>query len=436
MEKLMSILIKNTYIIKADGVITGSIAIKDGIIESVGDTGSFKADTVIDGSNFAAMPGLVNAHTHSPMGLLRNLADDLNFDKWLFGNIIPAESRLTEEDIYLGAKLGIAEMIKSGTTCFADMYLHMNSVAQAVTEAKIRTNLSFGPITSAVRASVTGTPGLVVDNSACEQFVKKYNGAGNGLIKTFMEIHSVYLFDEQSIREAAALAKNLGIGIHIHLSESDAELAMSNEKYGMSPIEAAHSFGLFNNHVLAAHCVKLSENDIRLLKENAVYPVHNISSNLKLANGVAPVKRLIEENITVCLGTDGAASNNNLNLFEEMHLTALIHKGINKDPECLNAQTVINMATKNGAEALGFKSLGVIEKGSQADIILIDLNKAHILPVNNLTSAIVYSAQGSDVDTVIVNGEILMRHRELKTIDEEELTAKLKTSITHSLSQP
>ena len=420
----MSILIKNTHIIRCGGEkpIVGSIAIKGDTIAHVGVVpDDFAASAVIDGSGFIAMPGLVNAHTHSAMGLLRNLADDLPFADWLFDNIIPAETKLTGEDIYWGALLGIAEMLKSGTTCFADMYLHMDHVARAVEESGIRANLSFGPITSDVRGG-----GLIVDNEKCTAFMNKWNNSASGRIKTSVEIHSVYLFDEASVSGAAALAKELDATVHIHLSESDSEISQSREKYGLSPVRAAYEFGVFNSNTLAAHCVKIDEDDMALLKRADVNVAHCPSSNLKLANGIAPASRLAELGVNLCLGTDGSASNNNLNMFEEMHLAALLHKGISGDPKRFPAGKVIETATENGAKALGFDNTGVIKPGYKADVILIDANKPHLCPTRDVRAAAVYSAQGGDVDTVIIDGSILLRGGRLLNMDEELIKNKAR----------
>ena len=420
----MKILIEDTCIITSGGEepLTGSIAIEDDAIKHLGDVpGNFAADLKIDGSKFIAMPGLVNAHTHSAMGIFRNLADDLSFDDWLFGSIIPAEAKLTEEDVYWGCMLGIAEMIKSGTTCFAEMYLHMESIARAVSEIGIRANLSFGPITSDVRGS-----GLTVDNERCADFVKQWNNTANGRIKTFVEIHSVYLFDQPSITSAARFAGDLGVGIHIHLSESDFETRRSREMYGLTPIQAADKFGVFEVPVLAAHCVKLDDRDIGLLRDKKVSPVHCPSSNLKLGNGFAPAARLLSEGINLCLGTDGCASNNNLNMFEEMHLAALIHKGSLGGPQAMPAASVIEMATANGAKACGFPDVGELAPGKKADIILINTDAPHLCPMHDARSAVAYSVQASDVDTVIIAGNIVMRGRELLSIDEERVKSKVR----------
>jgi len=419
----MNTLIKNTTILPAglEAPVKGSIAVEGNVIKYLGQVPvDFAADTVIDGGKFIAMPGLVNAHTHSPMGVFRNLADDLSFDDWLFGKIIPAEAKLTEKDVYTCCQLGIAEMIKSGTTCFADMYLHMESIARAVSETGIRANLSFGPITSDVRGN-----GLIVDTERCIHFTKFWNGAAEGRIKTCVEIHSVYLFDQPSITEAAGLAKDLGLGIHIHLSESNSELARSAEMYGCSPIQAAERLGVFAVPTLAAHCVKLSEREIPLLKAGKVSPVHCPSSNLKLGNGFAPVARLLNEGVNVCLGTDGSASNNNVNLFEEMHLAALIHKGNSQNPQCLPASRVLQMATENGAKAAGFGEVGRLAPGYKADLILIDMDKPHLCPVNDPKSAVVYSVQAADVDTVMIDGKIVMQGRQLTGMDEARIMAEV-----------
>ncbi len=424
----MNILIKNADVISGGECLNNhNIGIKDGIIEFVNTTvesaNNFRADKIIEGSNKIVMPGLINAHTHSPMTILRNYADDLALEEWLFKNILPTEALLKPEDIYWGAMLGIAEMIKSGTTCFADMYMHMDEVARAVTESGIRANLSRGPLVLNFR----GRQGIFVDSESCTDYFKQWNNSANGRIKVCVEIHSVYLYDEKSLRVAAELAMQLGAGIHIHISETSTEKENSSKMYGMNPVEACLEFGIFDSPTLAAHCVHLSDNDIRILKDKNVNVVHNPTSNLKLGSGIARVPEMLAQGLNVCLGTDGASSNNNLNMFEEMNLAALIHKGINMNPKFIKAQDAIKMATINGAKALGFEGeIGLIKAGMRADLIIIDTDKPHLCPVNNLESAVVYSAQASDVDTVIIDGKIVMEGRELKTIDEEQVMHKVR----------
>jgi 5-methylthioadenosine/S-adenosylhomocysteine deaminase len=428
---MMNILIKNVDVIISGSeqniIRNGNIGIQGDTILFVNAGGNtppgFNPDKVIDGKNRLAMPGLVNAHTHSSMTLLRNFADDLALEEWLFNRIIPLEAKLGPEDIYWGTMLAIAEMIKSGTTCFADMYLHMDEVARAVLESGIRANISKGPLVSNLR----GKPGISVDSEGCMEYFKTWNNQGNGRIKTCVEIHSVYLYDEISLREAAELAKKLNAGIHIHVLETEAERNNSIRMYGMNPAEACLEFGIFDVPVIAAHCVHLSDSDMEILKSRNVNAVHNPSSNLKLGSGIARVPDMLDRGINVCLGTDGAASNNNLNMFEEMHLAALLHKGVQCNPTLMNAKQVLKMATANGASALGFgDDTGYIDEGMKADIILLDIDKPHLCPVNNPISAVVYSAQGSDVDTVIINGEVVMENRKLLTIDEEKVKYKVK----------
>lgn len=426
----MNILIKDIDVITGDEhvkfVKKGYIGIADGriiFVESSFDKlECIKAEKVIDGRHMLAMPGLVNAHTHCGMTILRNSADDLGLEDWLFNRIFPLESRLEEEDVYWGTLLGIAEMLKSGTTAFADMYLHMEAVARAVLESGIRANLSKSPL------EFDRCGKRAVDNSkGCYEYFRKWNGKGNGRIKVYLEVHSAYLYDEERLKDAAGLARQCGTGIHIHILETARERKESIERYGMDPVEICHKCGIFDVPVIAAHCVHLSDENIRMLEEYGVNAVHNPSSNLKLGSGIARVPLMLDSGINVAIGTDGAASNNNLNMFEEMHLTALLHKGVNQDPQLMNAEQVVRMATANGAKAIGFgEDTGLIKKGMKADLILIDTDKLHLYPMNDPVSAAVYSVQGSDVDTVIIDGEIVMEKRELKTIDEERVKYNVK----------
>ncbi len=417
----MNILIKNVDIITNDPIlrtiINCNIGIRDGIIEFLScmdnNFTDFKVDKVIEGKNKIAMPGLINTHTHSAMTLLRNFAGDKCLEDWLFNYIFKAEARLTPDDVYWGTLLGIAEMIKSGTTSFVDMYLFMDIVAQAASETGIRAVMTNSPVRlSTYKEEFQGT----ID------YYNRWNNSSNGRIKVFIEVHSVYLFNEILLQKAALLAKELNTGIVIHILETANEKERSLEMYGMNSAEVCEKTGIFDVPVIAAHCVHLTDNDIEIFKRKNVNVSHNPTSNLKLGSGIANIPKMIEKGINVCLGTDGAASNNNLNMFEEMNLAALIHKGVNMDPLLINTDTSIRLATVNGACALGFKNnLGIIKEGAKADIILIDTKAPHMNPITDLQSAIVYSTQASDVDTVIVDGDILMENRELKTIDLEKV---------------
>lgn len=420
----MKILIKNVDIITCDSfkkiIKNAFVAIENGYIVYIdkNENVDFKPERIVDGKNKVLMPGLINAHTHCGMTILRNYANDLNLEEWLFNNILPAEEKFLPKDIYWGTLLGISEMIKTGTTAFLDMYLHMEQVAKAVSDTGIKANLSKNPLDFDESGKI-----IKEDYS----FFKNWHNAENGRIKTSFEIHSVYLFNEETLTQSAKCAKELNARINIHILETKGEMEESFKKYKMSPVEVALKTGILDTPVTAAHCVHLSQKDFEILKEKKVDIVHNPSSNLKLGSGIAKVPEFLKSKINVALGTDGAASNNNLNMIEEMHLAALIHKGVNMDPTCVNAYDVLKMATVNGAKALDYEGeIGIIKEGMKADIILIDMDKSHICPINDLISAVVYSVQGSDVDTVIIDGNIVMEKGELKTIDEER--AKFEVS--------
>lgn len=427
----LDLLIKNADIITMNDESTviknGYIGIKDKKICYVSPEypEAFKAGSEIDAAGKIAMPGLVNSHTHSAMTLLRNYADDMPLEEWLFDNIFPVEAKLTGKDVYWGTMLGIAEMIKSGVVAFADMYMFMDDVARAVTETGIKANLCK----SAVQFFEGGELKRLDISQSAIDYYNRYHNSADGRIKVFIEIHSTYLFNEKTLTNAAGLAKQLDTGIHIHILETMAEVESSKKDYGMSSVEICKKTGVLDVPVLAAHCVHLTDHDMELLKEAGCSIAHNPSSNLKLGSGIARVPEMIDTGINVCLGTDGAASNNNLNMFEEMNLAALIHKGVAMNPQLMKSEAVLKMGTRNGAKALGFNDTGVITEGMKADIILIDTDKPHFYPKNNPLSTIVYSAQASDVDTVIVDGNIIMKNRIFTSIDEERIKYEV-----HSLS--
>jgi len=422
----MKILIEGIDILTADPeaefIRNGDIGITDDRISFIVPSGSsvpgFVPERKISGKNMLAMPGLVNAHTHCAMTLMRNAADDLPLHRWLFEKIFPIEDRLTDDAVYWGTRLGAAEMIKSGTTAIADMYLHMEAAAKGIADTGMRVNMSKSPLEF---HSEGGFRVLDVFGE-CRTFFNDWDGESDGRIKVYIEVHSTYLFDRPSLVRASELAKELGTGIHIHLLETVKERKESFEKHGKSPVRICAETGIFDVPVIGAHLVHIEAEDIELLRQYGVNAAHNPTSNLKLGSGISPVHELLKAGINVALGTDGSASNNNLNMFEEMHLAALIHKGVAQDPEIVTARQVFMMATANGSKALGFgDETGVLKAGMKADMVLIDLDKPHLCPVNDPFSAVVYAVQASDVDTVIVDGNILMEKRELKTIDEERV---------------
>ena len=420
----MDLLIKNGTVVtcndKNEVLEDVCISIKDGIIESIDSIENIdesKYKRVIDAKNKIVMPGLVNAHTHSGMSIFRNFTQEMPLEEWLFDNIFPVEAKLTKEDIHYGTMLSIAEMIKGGTTTFADMYYYMDEVASLVEKTGIRANLSK----SVLSLNQEGVGSISRDLEGTKEYFKRWHNSCDGRIKVYIEIHSAYIYDEPSIRETAELAKDLGTGIHIHVAETENEQEVCKQKYGMDVVSILDKCKVFDVPVLAAHCVHLSDENIMLLKKKNVNVCHNITSNLKLGSGIARIPDMLNKGVNISLGTDGCASNDNLNMFEEIHLTSLVHKGIKKDPTVAKASDVLRMATVNGAKALGFDNLGFIEKGAIADIIIIDTDNIHNIPVGNPINSLAYSIQASDVNTTIVNGKVLMEDRVLTTIDEEML---------------
>ena len=415
----MNILIKNIDLVPMDGkeevIKNTNIYIEEDQIVHIGELKEdIKVDRTIDGKNKLAMPGLINAHTHIGMSLLRNFADDLPLHEWLTQKIWPTEANLTAEDVYWGSLLSMIEMIQSGTTTFCDMYFFMDEVGKGLEETGMRGVLTRGLIEEEGK-----NLGKLLNT---KNLYKNWNGKGNGRIKVMVAPHAPYTCSPEFLGKIMDLAKELDTGVHIHLSETEKEVEDSLKQWGKSPIKHVYDLGLFNFPTVAAHCVHVDDDDINILKENNVSPVNNPSSNLKLASGFAPIDKMLKAGINVALGTDGSSSNNNLNMFEEIHLASIINKAVNKDAVSVPAIEALKMATINGAKALNWnKEIGSIEIGKKADIILIDMNKPHLYPLHNIISALAYSVQGSDVDTVIIDGKILMENREMKTIDVEKV---------------
>ncbi|MBE5895905.1 MAG: amidohydrolase [Lachnospiraceae bacterium] len=386
---------------------------------------NFKADKVIDGTDRLAIPGLVNAHTHSYMAFMRNVADDLSFMDWLFGRIDPIEQKMTDEDTYWGASLAIMEMMKSGTTCFNDMQMNIHQTSRAAKESGMRAVISRG---------LVGNGDDEGGRRRLKEAFEERDAFHDCDRLTFsLGPHAPYTCNEEYLKIVAAKARENHMGIHMHLSESITEIENCKKEYGCSPIALAKRCGLFELPFLAAHCVYADEDDIRILKECNVSVVTNPASNMKLGNGFAPIPAMLKEGINVCIGTDGAASNNSLNLFHEMSLLALIHKGCGRTPQCVSAAEVFRIATINGAKALQLdKKIGTLEVGKKADIALLNLKTPSLWPNNNPLAALSYSANGSEVETVIINGEITMENRRILTMDEERIyfeTAKIMERI-------
>lgn len=368
-----------------------------------------KADKIIDAKGCAVMPGLVNAHTHLPMTLLRGYADGLPYREWT-EKIRKAEMKLTPEFIKAGASLGILEMIKSGTTSFADMYIHMDEVAKVVEETSIRASLGYGMIEGLNEDSETKLKNR-------EKFVKKWNGAANGRITTMYAPHSAASCSKEFLIKVKELARKDGARIHIHVLETEDELKLMKKSYGMCSINLLNNINMLGPNVLAAHCIWLSDDDIEILKNKQVNVVHCPTSNMALGAGLARVPEMLEIGINVALGTDGAASGRSLDMWKEMRAAMLLHKL--KDPRVIQAQKVLEMATVNGARALGINA-GVLKAGCLADIIIVDLRKPQFIS-SNIPAALLNGASGCDVRTVIVDGKVLMEDHFVTVINEKNV---------------
>lgn len=429
----MNILIKNTSILTMNAqnelLENKSIAIEDDKIKYIGDVPiDFKADKVIDGMDKVVMPGLVNAHTHVAMSLFRNYADDLPFWEWLTEKIWPIEEKLTPEDVYWGSMLSIIEMIKSGVTCFNDMYFFMEETARAVSGSGMRARLSRGLTGQAASKDLKLNENIKLHEN--------WNNKGDGRITVMLGPHATYTCSPEYLGETVKVAKELNVGLHIHISESKKEVDDNFAQYGVSPVKHLENIGVFEIPTIAAHCVHLSDEDIDILAKNRVSVVNNPGSNLKLGNGFARVEKLLEKGVNVALGTDGSSSNNNLNMFEEINLAATINKAVNNNPISIPAITALEMATKNGAKALQLDGeIGSIEVGKKADIIIIDFKQPHLYPRYNIISSLAYSAQASDVETVIINGNIVMENHEIKNIDVEEVMVNVQRCANRLISK-
>jgi 5-methylthioadenosine/S-adenosylhomocysteine deaminase len=414
----MKILIKNTMILTMDEnesiINRGYVLINNNIIEQV-SSGDFQGEisdfTIIDGKDYCVMPGLINCHTHAAMTLLRGYGEGLPLMRWLNEKIWPMEAKFKEEHIKLGTELAVIEMLRSGTTTFNDMYFSQNIVKEVVEESGIR--------------AVLGIP-LIGDKwegqlkDACNLADTVINEK-NDLIDTMFSPHSPYTLTEEALTEISSEAKRYNKGIHIHISETQDENNIISNKYNMTPCEFLEKCGVFQNKTVAAHCVHLNKNDLDILSNYKVSPVYNPQSNMKLASGVARAGEMIEMGINLCLGTDGTSSNNNLNMFEEMETGAMLQKLYYKDATKFSGKTMIKVSTINGARALNIKNLGSIKKGYKADMILINLNKPNMIPLYDIYSNVVFSANGSEVEYVIISGRIIMKKGNFVKIDEEKI---------------
>ncbi|HEY9077484.1 MAG TPA: amidohydrolase family protein [Anaerolineaceae bacterium] len=400
----------------------GAVAVNDGKISAVGKENTileqFNAGQVMDCKGKVLMPGLINAHTHVPMTLLRGLADDLRLDVWLMGYVMPVEREFVDpEFVYLGTLLACAEMIQSGVTCFLDMYYFEEEIAQAVEKAGMRAVLSQ----TVLKFPTPDANSYEESIAYAEGFIQRWKG--HPLVIPSVAPHAPYTCTPQILRECAALAVKYDVPLQIHIAETAGEVERMRADEGMPVVPYVKKQNLLEAKVVAAHCVHIDDGEIRTLSRSGAGAAHNPSSNLKLASGFAPVKRMLEQGLNVGIGTDGPASNNDLDMFEEIRLAALIAKGVSGDPTTLPARTALSMATRIGAQALHISHLtGSIEPGKCADLILVDLSALHNSPrfkrdLQSVYAQLVYSAKSTDVSDVMVNGKWLMKDHSLLTID-------------------
>ena len=414
MTETNSILIKDTTIL-SDSIIKGSVLVVDNKIEEISTNLVDKdADIVINGQNKITMPGLINTHSHVAMTLLRGVGDDQDLQTWLNEYIWPREAKLNEELVYAGSKLAMAEMIKTGTIMFNDMYFYMEETAKAVEESGMRALLGYGMI------DLFDEKKRKSELNETKKFIDKCHNTADGRVQVAVAPHAPYTCSEEILKESKKLADTHNLKLHIHVSETKQEVTDLQKERNETPFEYLNNIGLLDENTIAAHGVWTTPEEMKILKEKDVSISHNPSSNMKLASGIAPVNNYIKNGINVGIGTDGVSSNNNLDMFSEMKLTALLQKVNTLDPKVLPAKETFDMATKNGAKALGVNS-GKIKEGKLADIIIVNTNVPHMTPVRNPLSNIIYSALGTDVDTVICDGKILMENKELKTINEKEV---------------
>jgi len=434
------LIIKGKYLLSMDDKSTvireGAVAVKGKKIAALGRAkdveSSFKTKETINSKNSIIMPGLINTHTHAAMSYFRGLADDLPLQTWLEKYIWPAEAKYVKPEFVKNAsELACLEMAKAGITFFNDMYFFSSITAEVCRQAGLRALLSDAIIDFPAPSYKN------VDEALCllEELCKKYKN--DEFINISAQPHSIYACSGNTLIRIKEMASKYDLPIHIHVSETSREVKNSQEKYGKSPVEYLDSLGLLSGKTIAAHSVWLDDKDLEIYKKRNVKVSHNPVSNMKLSSGVAPVRKMQEMKIAVGLGTDSVASNNSLDIFSDMKVCALLHKINSQDPTALKAGEIVEMATINAAKVVGMeKEIGSLEAGKKADIITINLNKPHLIPIYDLYSHLVYCANSSDVENVIVNGKILVKNREAKTMDEEKILKKAnKFNIKKELTQ-
>jgi len=428
------ILIKNITVItqnkKREIIKNGALVIENDIISAIGKSNEIekkylkKAKKIIDGKGLVVMPGLINTHGHLAMSLLRGYADDMNLEEWWMKHVYPIESKFGRKEVYWGSLLATIEMIKSGTTCFADFYYYEDETAKAAQEIGMRGILG---------CAILDVPTFYYKTTdsafkKTELLIKKFKN--NSLVQIALAPHMFQTASIETYKKSKEMANENGLLLFTHTSETKQENDFSLKKYKQRPIEVLAKNNILDEKTILAHCCWLNKKEIKTLAQTGASVAHCPVSNMKLASGIMPLQEMLESGVNISLGTDGVCSNNNLDMIEEMKITALLHKVSKLDPNIADAQTVLDMATINGAKALGLENeIGSLEKNKKADLVILNFEKSHLIPQHNLISHLVYSANGSDVDTVFINGKMIMENRKIKKIDEEKVFNKIKKII-------
>jgi 5-methylthioadenosine/S-adenosylhomocysteine deaminase len=439
----VDLIVLNGTVVTMDGgrrvLPDAGIAIERGRIVAIGSSRdiirTYSAPQRVDAAGKIIVPGLINGHTHIPMTLFRGLADDLDLQEWLTKYIFPAEAKnVTEEFVRVGTRLGLAEMIRGGTTTYCDMYYFEDAIADETSKAGVRGVLGETVIDFPVADNKTNAEAMAY----VERFVQKWKG--HELIVPAIAPHAPYTVSEEHLKAIRAFSDRTGAPIVTHISETKREVDDSIKAKGASPVDYLARIGFLNERVIAAHMVWPSNGEIEVLKRAGVGVVHNPQSNMKLASGVAPVPKMMAAGLRVGLGTDGAASNNDLSMWEEMDTTAKLHKVFSGDPKVMSAEEAFALATIGSARSLHLeKEIGSIEKGKRADLVIVNRDSLNQIPLYNVYSDLVYATKASDVETVIINGRIVMRDRQLLTLDEASIKAGariFRERIIKSLGRP
>ncbi len=417
------ILIRNADVVSLDGqsrvLRSADLAISGKRIVAVGEVPQdFVPHETVEAYNHAALPGFFNAHCHAAMTYERGWAEDLPFERWLNEKIWIAESALTAEDVYWGAALAACEMIRSGVVAFNDHYFYMDRVAEIVEESGLKAGLTWCVF------GIGGEKEIGANLDGTLDFINRWRGQADGRIRPFLGPHSPYLCPPDFLARVAVLAGSQGLPIHLHLAESQGQVDHSVQAHGKTPVALLASLGVFDVPCVAAHCLVVSDEDLEILAEHQVTVAHTPITYMKLAMGVNDLRRFLARGVNVAIGTDGPASNADLDMLAAVRQTVILQKHEHRDPEALPGDLALRLATQNGARAIGFPDSGVLAPGRAADLILIDLDRPHLLPRHDLVTNLVHAAKAADITDVMVDGRWLMREGALLTLDEAKIKAE------------